>query len=275
MTESEFNIIKEKLLTEKHHDFTSLMQIMELLRAPGGCPWDREQTHKSIRRDFIEETYEVIEAIDNDDPTLMCEELGDVLLQVAHHVDIEREAGHFTIDDVTDGVVAKLIHRHPHVFGDVQAETSDKVLANWDKIKKEEKGRNTVSSSMDSVPPSLPALMRAQKIGKVAAKVGFDFPDAMSAFDKIPEETSEVREAIAAADPDHIAEELGDLLFAAVNVCRKLGVDAELALTRANDKFVRRFKAVENEVNAAGKTFSDYNMEELDAIWDKNKHSET
>lgn len=272
MTEFEINELKKKLMEEDHHDFNSLMEVVTVLRSEWGCPWDREQSHSTIRQDLIEETYEVIEAIDTDSPTLMCEELGDVLLQVAFHTDIEKDAGRFTMDEVTDGICSKLIHRHPHVFADTVAETSEKVLENWDKIKKEEKGRKTASSSMDSVPPALPALMRAQKVGKVAAKNSFDFPDTDSAFGKITEETAEVREALNSGNEDRIAEELGDLLFSVVNVCRKAGVDAELALTRANDKFVCRFKELEKCVSDENLVMSDLTMEQLDAIWDKNKH---
>lgn len=263
--------LKNKLMTEKVHSLESLMQLLTVLRSPEGCPWDREQSHKSIRRDFIEETYEVVEAIDNDDSTLMCEELGDVMLQVAFHTEIEREKGNFTIEDVITGVVDKMILRHPHVFGDVKAETSEKVLSNWDKIKKEEKGRDTVASSMNSIPPSLPSLMQAQKLGKYAAKVGFDFPDTESAFAKITEESREVREALSSGDRMRIGEELGDLLFSVVNVCRKEGVDAEEALLRSNRKFADRFSALEKAVTDSGKDVSELQMEELDAIWEQNK----
>ena len=250
------------------------VRLRTAVRLEDGCPWDRVQTHTSIRKDFIEETYEVIEAIDNDDPVLMCEELGDVMLQTVFHADIEREAGRFTVEDVLDGITDKLIHRHPHVFGDVKADTSEKVLDNWDKIKKKEKGRDSTTASMKSIPPALPALMRAQKIGKYAAKAGFDFPDAESAFGKIPEETAEVAELIGGDDRDRLEEELGDLLFAVVNVCRKTGIDAEYALDRANEKFLRRFSHVEDDVCASGKKISDLEMETLDSIWDRNKASE-
>lgn len=266
--------IKKRLLTEEHHDFESLCLLVSLLRSEDGCPWDRVQTHTSIRRDFIEETYEVIEAIDNDDPVLMCEELGDVMLQTVFHADIEREAGRFTVGDVLDGITDKLIHRHPHVFGDVEADTSEKVLENWDKIKKAEKGRNSTSDSMKSIPPALPALMRAQKIGKYAAKAGFDFPDTESAFGKIPEETAEVAELIGGDDKKRLEEELGDLLFAVVNVCRKTGIDAEYALGRANEKFLRRFSRLEDDVCSSGRKISDLEMETLDSIWERNKTSE-
>ena len=271
MTKKEFEEAKRLLTTEAHHDYASLELLIKVLRSEDGCPWDKEQTHASIRRDLIEETYEVIEGIDRDDPHLMCEELGDLLMQIVFHTDIENDAGRFTPTDVFDGIVNKMILRHPHVFGDVKADTSEKVLDNWDKIKAKEKSRTTVASKMDAIPPALPALMRAQKIGKVAAKVGFDFDSASSAAEKIAEEGAEVCEALAEGDADHIAEELGDLLFSVVNVCRLAGVDAEEALTRANDKFASRFRELEKTLIERKKDFTDCKMEELDSIWDEIK----
>lgn len=271
MNRQEFEEIKRSLLEKEHHDYASLTDLIRLLRSEWGCPWDKEQTHASIRRDLIEETYEVIEGIDNDDPHLMCEELGDLMMQVVFHADIENDAGRFTPTDVFDGIVKKMIHRHPHVFGDVQAETSEKVLDNWDKIKSSEKKRLTVSSKMDSVPPALPALMRAQKLGKTAAKVGFDFDSAGEAFSKITEESAEVVEAMEQGDHAHIEEELGDLLFAVVNVCRLSGVDAEEALERSNKKFAGRFRALENTLRAQNKDFSDCSVSEMNEIWDEIK----
>lgn len=271
MNRQEFEELKKSLLEKEHYDYASLADLIRLLRSEWGCPWDKEQTHASIRRDLIEETYEVIEGIDNDDAHLMCEELGDLMMQVVFHTDIENDAGRFTTTDVFDGIVKKMIHRHPHVFGDVQAQTSEKVLDNWDKIKSSEKSRLTVSSKMDAVPPALPALMRAQKIGKTAAKVGFDFGDAADAFSKITEESAEVAEAMEHGDCDHIAEELGDLLFAVVNVCRLSGVDAEEALERSNRKFAKRFRALEDELHTRNKDFADSTVEEMNEIWDEIK----
>ena len=257
----------KELLGKEKYDFTDLCRVMEILRGEDGCPWDREQTHESIRKNFIEETYEVVEAIDTKDAHLLCEELGDVLLQVVFHTEMEREAGHFTIDDVTDGIVKKLIYRHPHIFADTAAETADKVLENWDALKAKEKHRDTVTSSMRAVPRPLPALMRADKVGKRAAKVGFDFATAADAAEKIAEETSEV---LTATDATR-AEEVGDLLFAAVNVARKCGVDPERALSDATDKFINRFEAVENAVRADGKTMESLPLSALDAYWDRVK----
>lgn len=271
MDNKEFETIKNRLLTEKHHNYDSLTDLVRLLRSENGCPWDKEQTHASIRKDLIEETYEVIEGIDRDDPHLMCEELGDLMMQAVFHADIENDAGRFTPTDVFDGIVNKMILRHPHVFGDVQADTSEKVLENWDKIKAKEKDRPTVTSKMDAIPPALPALMRAHKIGKAAAKVGFDFPDAYAAFDKIGEESDEVAAAMKSGDKAAVKEELGDLLFAVVNVCRLSGVDAEEALTAANDKFVSRFRSVEESLTDRGLTFEECDMAFLDSIWDENK----
>ncbi len=250
---------------------SDLVRIVAILRAPGGCPWDIEQTHESIRRDFIEETYEAIEAIDKKSPAMLREELGDVLLQVVFHAQIERENGTFDFDDVADEICKKLIVRHPHVFGDVKAETSDEVLKNWDVIKMETKHQKTTTESILSVPREFPALMRAQKIQKKAAKVGFDWADVSGALDKIPEETAEVKEAVASGDHDRMLDELGDLLFSVVNVCRFAHVDAEEALTHTSDKFTDRFAYVERRVNEAGKQMADCSLDELDGYWDEAK----
>lgn len=258
------------LLNKEHYDFYDLCDVMEILRAPGGCPWDREQTHESIRQNFIDETYEAIEGIDTRDRELLCEELGDVMMQVVFHAQIDKEEGGFDIGDVTDGVVKKLIYRHPHVFADTVAETSDAVLVNWEKLKAKEKHRDTVTSTLESVPKPLPALMRAEKVGKKAAKVGFDFECAEDAAKKIVEETEEFLNA-----PENMREEeLGDLLFAVVNTARKYGISAELALTRATDKFISRFAKVEEGVLADGKNMEELSLEELDKYWDKAKLQE-
>ena len=230
---------------------------------------DREQTHKSIRRDFIEETYEVIEAIDTDNPVLLREELGDVLLQVAFHTDIEKEQGRFTLNDVANDICVKLIHRHPHVFGDVVAETSDKVLNNWEVIKSEEKERKTVTDKLTAIPPMLPALMRADKVGKKASC--FDFPNAESVILKVKEELAELEEAMAQNNAQNIEEELGDLIFSVVSLSRKLGFESEVVLNKATDKFIKRFATLEEAVIAEGKDITKLDMAELDAIWDRIK----
>lgn len=252
------------------YDFNDLCLLAELLRSEGGCPWDREQTHRSIRKDIIEETYEVIEAIDNDDPHLMREELGDLLWQIVFHAQLEREEGRADMADIIHDICSKLVHRHPHVFGDVVANTSDVVLSNWEKIKTEEKQRNTITSKLEAVPPALPALMRAQKVGKRAPF--FDFADADAVLLKLDEEANELKEAMLCGDRASIDEELGDLLFTAVSLARKLGLDAEEALTRATNKFIARFARLEQEAVAAGKDVTTLSMEELDAIWDSIKH---
>lgn len=258
---------KKALLNKERYDFGDLCDVMEILRAPGGCPWDMEQTHKSIRENFIEETYEVVEAIDTDDKTLMCEELGDVMMQVVFHAQIEAEQGGFTMEDVTTGVCEKLIYRHPHVFADTVADTSDEVLVNWDKLKNAEKHRETVTDSLRSVPKQYPALLRAQKVGKKAAKVGFDFACAEDAAKKITEETAEL---LSAKEEDRF-EELGDLLFAVVNTARQYGISAEEALAKATDKFISRFAEVEEGVIKDGKDMTKLSLEELDTYWDAAK----
>ncbi len=264
--------LRDKIMKEEHHDFQSLVDIMKLLRDEGGCPWDREQTHESIRQNFIEETYEVIEAIDNKDASLMQEELGDVLLQVVFHTEIERERGVFDIDNVTDEVCTKLIRRHPHIFGDVSVGGSADVLKNWEKIKNEEKSRKTAAQSLASIPPSLPSLMKADKMGRKAAKVGFDFPNASEALKKVYEEADEVKSAIAQGSENELHEEIGDLLFAAVNVARLCGVEPEKALGDACAKFLDRFSKVEKTVNDSGKQMDRVSMEDLDTIWNAIKH---
>ncbi len=260
--------IKELLLKQKY-DFNDLMTVVRILRGEGGCPWDREQTHASIRNDFIEETYEVIEAIDTENPTLMREELGDVMLQVVFHTQIAEDDKQFYMDDVTTEICRKLIHRHPHVFADVNVENSSEVLKNWEAIKSDEKSRKTVTDKLTAIPPMLPALMRASKVGKKASC--FDFPDAQSVMDKISEELVEVSEAMETGKQEDITEEIGDLLLSITSLCRKLNVDAENALKQATDKFIDRFHKVEDEVLAQKKEIADCSLEELDAIWGKIK----
>jgi tetrapyrrole methylase family protein/MazG family protein len=259
------------LLKKERYSFDDLVILVEVLRSDIGCPWDREQTHKSIRKDFIEETYEVIEAIDTDNPALMREELGDVMLQVVFHARIEEEEGRCNIDDVANDICAKLIHRHPHVFGDVVAETPEKVLSNWEIIKSDEKSRVTVTDKLRAIPPMLPALMRAQKVGKKAAC--FDFADKEQVMDKLSEELCELSEAIGEGDAAHIEEEVGDLLLTVTSLCRKLGVDAEVALNKATDKFIDRFETVEKVTIDREMNINEMSMTELDAIWDEIKHN--
>ena len=263
---------KVRYLLEKNSPYTfdDLVTVVELLRSEGGCPWDMEQDHKSIRNDFIEETYEVIEAIDTEDPVLLREELGDVLLQVVFHARIEEEQDVFGIEEVAGDVCAKLIHRHPHVFGTVEVENSAEVLKNWEAIKGEEKQRITVTDKLRAIPPMYPALMRAQKVGKKAAC--FDFGSAEEVYAKLDEEIVEVKAAAASGDQDAVAEELGDLLLTVTSLARKLGVKSEEALFHATNKFIDRFEKVENAVIEAGKDMETLTMTELDAIWDGIKH---
>ena len=223
---------------KENYDVKDLIDIVEILRSPEGCPWDKEQDHKSIRRDFLEETYEVIEAINKDDKDMLLEELGDVLLQVVFHTQIEREKGTFDLSNVADGICKKMIERHPHVFGDVNAETSEQVLENWDVIKKRTKQQKSQTESMNSIPREFPALMRADKVQKKASKVGFDWDSVDGAFDKVNEELNELQQAYKQGNQENIHEELGDLLFSVVNVSRFLKVDSEEALTNSTDKFI-------------------------------------
>lgn len=259
------------LLKKEHFDIDDLNMIVGILRGEGGCPWDREQTHESIRNDFIEETYEVIEAIDTGNTELMCEELGDVLLQVTFHTDIEADKDNFSFGDVTDGICRKLIHRHPHVFGDISVSGTAQVLSNWDKIKSDEKSRRTVTEKLRAIPPMLPALMRAAKVGKKAGC--FDFPDSASVMDKLHEETSELEEALDSGDAAKIDEELGDLLLTVTSLARKLGVEPESALNRATDKFIGRFEKIENEIIRQKRDINAVQMQELEDIWEKIKQN--
>ena len=256
---------------KEHYDVNDLIDIVEILRSPGGCPWDIEQDHKSIRRDFLEETYEVIEAINKDDRDGLLEELGDVLLQVVFHTQIEREKGSFELSDVADGICKKMIERHPHVFGNVNAETSEQVLENWDVIKKQTKKQKSQTESMLSIPREFPALMRADKVQKKAAKVGFDWDSVDGAFDKVCEELQELKEAVLMGVVDNAREELGDLLFSVVNVSRFIKVDSEEALTGATDKFIDRFSKVEEMALDRGLDMKETSLEELDKLWDEAK----
>ena len=258
------------LMSKESYGFEDLVILVEVLRSEKGCPWDMEQTHKSIRRDFIEETYEVIEAIDTENRELLREELGDVLLQVVFHAQIETEAGEFDVNDVANDICKKLIHRHPHVFGDVVAENSDKVLSNWEKIKSEEKSRVTVTDKLRSIPPMLPALMRAEKVGRKAKC--FDFADAEEVMDKVCEELTELSDAVSSENSTDMEEEMGDLLLTLTSLCRKLKIDPEIALNKATDKFIDRFETVENAVRESGRTMDEVSNKELNEIWDKIKH---
>ena len=253
------------------YDISDLIEIVKVLRAPGGCPWDREQTHESIKKNFIEETYEVIEAINKKSPAMLKEELGDILLQVALHAEMEREIGNFEFNDIANDIVKKLIIRHPHVFGDVSARTEEEALSSWDNAKAQSKGIKNQSESMLSVPRELPALMRAQKIQHKAAKAGFDWDNADGAFDKLDEEINELKIAVAHGVKSEIEDEFGDVLFSCVNISRFLKVDSEEALTAATDKFLERYIEVERLAKEKGIDMKEAPIEELDALWDKAK----
>lgn len=261
----------------RQRTFARLHEIVGILRSPEGCPWDREQTHESIRKNLIEETYEVIETIDEDDPEHMQEELGDLLLQVMLHSQMEEEIGTFNVFDVIQGLNDKLIFRHPHVFGQTRAEDAEAALQNWEQMKAEEKRRKGLkpekASVLDGIPKDLPALMKAYKLQKKASKVGFDWDQISDVFLKIEEELAELREAVEQdLNPEEQVAELGDLLFAASNVARFLHADPEEALSRTNRKFIRRFQFIEDELKARGKTVQESNLEEMDAIWQQAKN---
>ena len=253
------------------YGYEDLLEIIRLLRSEDGCPWDKAQTHQSIRRGLLEEAYEAAEAIDNDDPVLLKEELGDVLMQVVFHADIESDAGRFTIDDVCDGMVKKLLFRHPHVFGSQREDSPESVLVSWDKLKRQEKGQKTVADSMDSVARSLPGLWRAEKLQNKAASAGFEWPDVQGALDKLEEEVAELRRAVE--EDGDVPEELGDVLFAAVKVGRFCACDPEDAVNGTCEKFIRRFRAVENGAAAQGREVSQLSLEEMTALWNEAKRS--
>ncbi|MBC7798938.1 MAG: nucleoside triphosphate pyrophosphohydrolase [Pyrinomonadaceae bacterium] len=289
--------------------FTEFVNVMRRLRAPDGCPWDREQTHKSLAPHLIEECYEALDAIyEIDGAQHLKEELGDVLLQIVFHAQIAEDNGDFTVDDVVEGINQKMVLRHPHVFGDLKLEKSDDVLRNWDELKKAEraasgKTEKPKDSILEDVTVHFPALLEAQKITKKAAKVGFDWESATQIFDKLSEESAELSLAIVnlelaksraisenSSDVDdeqnarrqdltvefqkQIAEEVGDLLFVVVTLARHLKVDAETALKQSNQKFRRRFAFIEKSLREDGKAFSDSSLKEMDALWNEAKHSE-
>lgn len=253
-------------------DIQPLADVMRTLREPGGCPWDREQTHKSIRSNMIEEVYEYLEAVDADDVDGMREELGDVLMQVVFHARMAQEAGRFDLQDVIDEVVDKLIRRHPHVFGDTHVEGSDDVLRNWEAIKKQEKQER--KHVLDGVSQGLPALLRAYKLQSKAAKVGFDWKDVAGVWAKVEEELGELRAAIASGDKAAAESELGDVLFAIVNYARHNKIEPEVALDGTNNRFATRFAHVEQRVEESGKSWQEFSLQELDKFWDEAKKLE-
>ena len=250
-------------------EFDDLVQVMIRLRSPDGCPWDREQTHESIRKYLIEEAYEVTDAIDRGDPAELCLELGDLLLQVVFHARISADGGGFGVEDVCNAITRKLERRHPHVFGDVAAETPEQVARNWEAIKAAERGPG--ASLVDGVPRALPALQRAERISEKASRSGFDWEDAQAVAAKLDEERAELAEALEAQSPQEIFEEIGDLLFTAANLARKLDLDPELALRAATDRFEGRFRHVEAAAAGAGEKLEDLSAAELQRRWDQAK----
>lgn len=252
--------------------FRELTEIMARLRGENGCPWDREQTSESIKPYLVEETYEVLEAIDEQDPTKLKEELGDLMLQIVFHAQMAEEAGDFTIGDVLTAINDKLIRRHPHVFGDVKAETAQEVLFNWEQIKQAERRREKGQASfLDGVPRELPALLRAHRLQEKASRVGFDWKEAQEVFRKVEEELNELRAAMQGQAADRVEAELGDLLFALVNLSRFLAVNPEEALRKTIARFIARFRYIEEALARRGRKLGQASLEEMDALWAEAK----
>lgn len=254
------------------YSYEDLLTVLRRLRAPDGCPWDREQTHESLKKDMREECYELMDAIDEGSDEHIVEECGDLLMNILFHPLIGEEQGRYDERDVTTEIVRKLIYRHPHVFSTVHVSSSEEVLKNWDALKQKEKGQQTVTATLRSVPRSFPALLRCEKVQKKARKVGFDFDAAADAFYKIGEETEELRSAMASGEA--VEKEMGDLLFAAMNVCRLLGLDGEETLHKATDKFINRFEQMEKSIEIEGKKLSEMTLTEMDKYWELAKTTE-
>lgn len=255
--------------------FQELVRVMARLRAPGGCPWDRDQTHESLVRYLIEEAYEVVDAIEAGDAAALRDELGDLLLQVVFHAELAAESRRFDADDVCRAIVGKLVRRHPHVFGEESAHTPAEVENRWERVKAAEKReRGDASGVLDGVPRQLPALLKAQRLTEKAGTVGFDWPDAGAVLDKLREELDELEAARTEGSEAGVAEELGDLLFVVANLGRHLGVDAEAALQAANAKFTRRFHHVERRLREQGRSPVDAPLDEMDGLWEEAKRAE-
>lgn len=253
--------------------FEELVSLMHTLRGPNGCPWDRKQTLESLKPFIIEESYEVVDAIDRDDRQSLQEELGDFLLQAVFVAELTREEGSFDIEDAITAIHDKLIRRHPHVFGNVEAHDAEQVLVNWEKLKNEERKAEN-KSVLAGVPQSLPALLKASRLTEKAARVGFDWRRAEDVFAKIDEEIGELREAVGEKDSGRIHDEVGDLLFTIANIARKLDINAEEALQSANRKFRRRFESMERAVRGRGRNLDELTLEEMDKLWDEAKAQE-
>ena len=259
---------------ESKKDINDLIELVDLLRSDKGCPWDREQTHESIKNELVEESYEVKDAIENCDEDALIEELGDVLLHVIFHSSIGKENGEFEFNDVVEGIYNKMVGRHPHIFNSTKLSSSQEVLKSWDELKKEEKGFNTITDELNGVARALPALIRAHKVQNKARKVGFDWDNVKDASSKVLEELEEVLEVYNSENKERIIGEVGDLLFACVNVSRFLDVDEEEALNKTTDKFIRRFSYIEEQAIKNGKDLKSMTLEEMDKFWDEAKKQE-
>ncbi|PGS49490.1 nucleoside triphosphate pyrophosphohydrolase [Bacillus sp. AFS041924] len=256
-----------------YHQFETLRSVIATLRGPDGCPWDQKQTHESLKKYLLEEAYELLEAIDEEDDDHIIEELGDVLLQVMLHAQIGEDEGYFSIQDVIQGLVSKLIYRHPHVFSTVHVDGEEDVLKNWQELKQAEKG-NVIESVLSGIPKDLSGLLKAEKLQSKAAKVGFDWKDLPPVVDKVKEELTEVLDAVQSKDQSKIEAELGDLLFSIVNLARFIKVNPEEAILKTNMKFTKRFQYIESRLSEMNKTFSDVSLEEMDEIWNEAKKFE-
>ncbi len=252
-------------------EFDRLVEIMQVLRAPGGCPWDARQDHASIARCVVEEAYELVEAIEEGDVEHMMEELGDVLLQVVFHGVIARDLGEFTVQDVIERLISKLVERHPHVFGDATAATAADVVRNWERIKESDPRRPRRVSVLDGIPKGLPPVIKARRLQSAASRVGFDWKDPRDVVKKIQEEIREFEDALESGDTRRVKDEVGDLLFSVVNLARLCRVDPDSALAGSNRKFSARFHAIEKKAEASGKTLADMTLEEMDRIWESTK----
>lgn len=255
-------------------DFYDFVDLVDTLRGEDGCPWDREQTHESIRKNIIEESFEVLDAIEKEDDNSLIEELGDVLLQIVFHGSIGKEDGYFDINDIIQGIYNKMVYRHPHVFKDAKAETSDDVLDSWDSLKQKEKGLSTLTEEMTSIANALPALIIANKVQNKAKKVGFDFEHASDVMKKVEEELSEVRDVYKSQNKARIEDEIGDLLFSCVNLARLLQIDSETALRKTIEKFIKRFSYIEKKTLEENKSLKDLDLEQMNILWNEAKKAE-
>lgn len=258
-------------MLKDRYEFSDLLELMKFLRSDRGCPWDREQTHESLKKYLIEETYEALEVVDLDDKRRFCEELGDLLLQIVFHAQIAAEKGDFNMEDVITGICRKLVLRHTHVFGEDRADTPDEVVENWEAIKKKEKGVENHTAVLKDVPSNLPALMRSCKVQQKAAQAGFDWDNIDDVFIKVYEELEELKDVYKCKDVKRINDELGDVLFSLVNLSRFLKVQPELALTGTIEKFIKRFEYIERKSTDAGKKLENMTLPEMDELWNQAK----